>query len=162
MQLNAITPNFISFTSNQQVADKKEEKRREHVGDAAKATGAAGAGYAATRGASFKMFQSSQKLNRFVNGVAEGVQTINQPIKQSNSLWKAIKLNYKNLTRDIAQWAKNSKTLPNFIKPLFTGMLGKFIGGAAAVFVFISGVGEVIETFANKVGKTASKPQFMN
>lgn len=161
MQLNGITPNFVSF-GNQYAEYNKEDKRREHVGDAAKATGAAGAGYAATRGASFKMFQSSQKLNRFVNGVAEGANTINQPIKQSNSLWKALKLNYKNLTRDIAQWAENSKTLPRFIKPLFTGMLGKFIGGAAAVFVFISGVGEVVDTFANNVSKTASKPQYMN
>jgi len=157
MPLNTISPKFVTFTSNPTMTGAKDNRHRDNVEDAAKVTGAAGAGAAATQRAGFRMFKSSKNLNTFVNNVAEGANAINKPIQQSNSLWNAFKLNYKNFKADIATWAKNSKMVPKFIKPLFTGSLGKFIGGTAAVFVFITGVGEVIDTVANNVNAAAKK-----
>ncbi len=149
MQLNALTPKFVTFTGN--VNSDKDDKRRERVGEAAAVTGAAGAGVTATRGAAFKMFKSTEKLNRVVNNIAEGANLVNQPIKQSNSLWNALKINYRQLKVDIATWAKNSK-MPSFMKGLFTGKLGSIIGGGGALFVFVTGLFEVANTFMDKVG----------
>ncbi len=158
MQLNALTPKFVTFTGANTNSDK-DDKRRERVGEAAVVTGAAGAGVTATRGAAFKMFKSTEKLNRVVNNIAEGANLVNQPIKQSNSLWNALKLNYRQLKLDIAAWAKNSR-MPAFMKGLFTGKLGSIIGGGGALFVFITGLFEVADTFMNKVGvNLASKSQ---
>lgn len=148
MLLNSISPKFVTFTS----ANPNKDKNREKVGEAAAATGVAGAGYSATRSAAFKAFNSSKKL-------ADGAQALGQPIKQTNSIWNALRLNYRNLTNSIKTWAQESKMIPKFAKPLFTGVVGKFIGGVAAVFVFINGVSEVIDTVANSANKM-SQPKF--
>lgn len=159
MPLNAIGPKFVTFTSSANGTTKSSDdnnNRRENVGVAAAATGAAGAGYSATRGAAFKMFKSSEKLRGTINTIAEGANVVNQPIKQTNSLWNALKVNYKQLRLDIANWAKASK-MPKFMKSMFTGKLGAIIGGGASVFVFITGITEVVDTFANKVNPMMNK-----
>lgn len=154
MPLNVIGPKFVTFTGNSSPSD--DDKRRENVGAAAAATGAAGAGYSATRGAAFKMFKSSEKLRGTINTVAEGATLVSKPIKQSNSLWNALKVNYRQLRLDIANWAKASK-MPNFMKAMFTGKLGAIIGGGASIFVFLTGITEVVDTFANNVKPMMNK-----
>lgn len=148
MPLNAIGSKFVTFTGNSSPSD--DDKRRENVGAAAAATGAAGAGYTATRSAAFKMFKSSEKFRGTINTVAERTALASEPIKQSNSLWNALKINYRQLKLDIAKWAKASK-MPKFMKGMFTGKLGSIIGGGASIFVFITGIGEVFNTFLNKL-----------
>ena len=150
MQLNAIGPKFVTFTGDASNASARREDRKERVGEAAAATGAAGAGYSATRSGAFKMFKSSEKLRGTINSVAEGATLVSEPVKQSNSLWNALKLNYRQLRLDIANWAKASK-MPKFMKGMFTGKLGSIIGGGASIFVFITGIGGVFNTFLNKL-----------
>ena len=155
MLLKISSSNFTSFGNSAQTASQRE-RNKERVEDAAVVTGGVGAGVTATRSAAFKMFNSSAKLNKTINAVAEGAQAITQPVSKSKSLWNALKLNYRKLTGDIARWAKNSKAIPGFLKPLFTGKLASIFGGVAAVFVFITGLAEVIENFAKKITEVAN------
>jgi hypothetical protein len=147
----SITPNLVSFTANPINRDAKT--RREKVEDAATVTGGVGAGAAATRGSTaFKYFKSSEKLRSVVNGTSKAAQALSEPAQRTRSLWNALKVNYKSLKIDIANWAKASK-MPKFMKGMFTGKLGSFLGGGAALFVFISGVGEVIDTTMKNINK---------
>jgi len=147
MPLSVTGSNLVSFGNT---AASKDDRRRERVGEAAAVTGAAGAGYSATRGATFKMFNSSSKAARGINTLANSARAVNQPIRESNSLWNAFKVNYRQLSSDIAKWAQKSN-MPNFMKAMFTGKLGAFCGGVGALFVFVTGVSEVISTFSEKV-----------
>lgn len=155
MPLSAIGPKFVTFTGEAPQRDNAD--RKERVGEAAAVTGGVGAGYTATRGAAFKMFRSSERLRGTINTLAEGVNVVNKPLKQTNSLWNALKVNYRQMRLDIAQWAKASK-MPKFMKAVFTGKLGAVLGGGAAVFVFISGVSEVFNTFLNKLSTVTDNP----
>ena len=152
MSLSAIGPKFVTFTGN----DPIERTNREKVEDAATVTGGVTAGVVATRGNAFKMFKTSAKLRTVTDGAAEVAGAVAQPVKQSKSIWNAFKLNCESIKTQISNWAKNSK-MPNFMKVLFTGKLGSAIGKGAAVFVFISGVGEVIETFLKNANKVSNK-----
>ena len=149
MPLSPVSVNKIYFTG--------AESRNDNVVEAAAVTGGVGAGCAAARGGkAFSAFKSSAKLRSAVTGAAEATEAMVKPINQSKSLWNAFKINAKNLRTSIANWAKNSK-MPKFMKGLFTGKLGKAIGGLAAVFVFITGVGEVVRTFAYDLDKINKK-----
>lgn len=150
MPLSPVGLYNLSFTAN---VESQQKSRREKVEDAATVTGGVGAGAAATKGTNaFKYFKSSEKLRGVVNSAATTTEAIAKPAQQTKSLWNALKLNYKNLKIDIAEWAKASK-MPNFMKGMFTGKLGSMLGGVASVFVFISGVGEVFHTLLNNVNK---------
>ena len=140
MQLSAIGPKVVTFTSGN---SDRDDKRHERVGDAAAATGAAGAGYSATRGAAFKAFRSSEN-------VAKALNAMNQPVRETSSLWNALKVNAKRLKLDIASWAEKSR-MPKFMKGMFTGKLGGAIGGVASVFVFVAGLAEVYDAFLHKL-----------
>ena len=147
MQLSAIGPKVVNFTSNNA---ERDDKRHERVGDAAAATGAAGAGYSATRGAAFKAFRSSENVAKAVNNAANGLNAMNQPVRETSSLWNALKVNAKRLKLDIASWAEKSR-MPKFTKGMFTGKLGGAIGGVASVFVFVAGLAEVYDAFLHKL-----------
>ena len=95
------------------------------------------------------------KVCSMVRGTTEATKALIEPAKQSKSLWNALKLNYQNFKTGIATWAKASN-MPNFMKVMFTGKLGKAIGGVAAVFVFISGIGEITNTLTRTLGGIAS------
>ena len=155
MLLNVSPHNLTTFGKSSQ-ASSNREKNKQKVDEAAVVTGGVGAGVTATRSASFKMFNSSAKLNRTVNGIAEGARAVTEPVKQSKSLWNALKLNYRKLTADIAAWAKKSG-MPKFIKPIFTGRLASIFGGAAAVFVFITGSVQVVTTAVSKLTEVGNK-----
>ena len=156
MLLNLSSHNLTTFGNSPQQSYSSREKNKQKVDEAAVVTGGVGAGLTATRSAGFKMFNSATKLNRTVNGIAEGAQAMTEPVKQSKSLWNALKLNYRKLTSDIANWAKNSK-MPSFLKPIFTGKLASILGGAAAVFVFVTGAVQVFTTAVSKLSKVGNK-----
>lgn len=152
MSLSSVGPKFITFTGT----ETQERTRRDKIEDAAAVTGGVGAGAAATRGNAFKMFKTSEKLRTVVTGASEVTGAVAQPVKQSKSVWNAFKLNYTKFTSEIAEWAKNSK-MPNFMKVLFTGKLASAIGKGAAVFVFISGIGEIIDTCVKNAQNVSTK-----
>lgn len=154
MLLNVSPHNLTSFGNSSQSTSNRE-KNKQKVDEAAVVTGGVGAGVTATRSAAFKMFNSSTKLNKTVNGISEGAKAMTEPVAQSKSLWNAFKLNYRKLTSGIANWAKNSK-MPAFLKPIFTGKLASILGGAAAVFVFITGSVQVFTTAVSKLNKVGN------
>ena len=151
----SVAPKFVSFTSS---PDSHQKSNREKVENAAAVTGGVGAGAAATRGGAMKFFKSAENLNRVSNTAVKTSKALQTPVRQTNSLLNAFRVNYKNFTKQIGEWAEASK-MPKFMKGIFKGKLGGFIGGGAAVFVFITGIGEVISTASNnlyRLGATAS------
>ena len=160
MPLSPVLPCHINFTGY----DQQPKSGRDKVEDAAAVTGGVGAGVAATRGnGAFKYFKSSEKLRGVVNTATNTSKAIAEPAKQSKSLWNALKLNYVNLKKGIADWAKASK-MPKFMKAMFTGKLGKVISGGAAVFVFISVIGICVSLislqteFSERASKSSDSP----
>lgn len=126
--------------------------KREKVEDAATATGAAGAGASAT-----KFFRNSaQRVNRITSAVEQTSRAVEAPVRQSRSLINGFKINYRNFTKQIANWAEQSN-MPKIIKTLFTGQAGKVIGKGAAVFVFITGLGEVFHTLMKNVNAIGNR-----
>jgi len=153
--LLSVTPKIVTFTANDDT-----RSRREKVEDAAAVTGGVGAGAAATRGQAFKCFKTSEKLRTMVNGASEATAAVAQPVKQTQSLWNACRLNYQNFKTSIANWAEASR-MPKFMKAMFTGKLGSAIGKGAAVFVFVSGIGEVFDTCVKNADKLGVKMSTM-
>ncbi|MBR6098939.1 hypothetical protein IKP85_04260 [bacterium] len=157
----SIAPKIVTFTGTETTAQHKS--RRDQVENAAAATGGVGAGVAATRGGggALKFFRTSaETVNKASVTANRATHALETPVRQTNSLWNAFKLNGKSIGKQIAEWAEASK-MPKFMKVLFTGQFGKALGLGAAVFVFITGVGEVISTLMNnlyKVGATLSSP----
>lgn len=151
----SVSPKFVTFTGT---PNNPTKSNRERVEDAAAVTGGVGAGAAATRGGAMKFFKSAENLNRVSNTAVRTSKALQTPVKQTNSLLNAFRVNYRNFTKQVGEWAEASK-MPKFMKGIFKGKLGGFIGGGAAVFVFITGIGEVISTASNnlyKLGATAS------
>ena len=114
-----------------------------------------GAGAAAGGAKAFRAFPSGAQVSRGITMANQATEVMVKPINQSKSLWNALKVNTKKLTSSIANWAKNSK-MPKFMKAMFTGKFGKAIGGLAAVFVFITGVGEVVRTAVYDLDKIST------
>ena len=160
----SISPKMITFTGTDY---RPSNKRREQVENAATATGGVGAGVAATRGGggALKFFKTSaETVNRASATANQATNALKTPAKQTNSLFNAFKLNGKGFGKQISDWAEASN-MPKFMKRLFTGQFGKALGRGAAVFVFITGIGEVISTVMNniyKVGSTISSPSGIN
>ena len=152
----SVSPKIVTFTGEA----SNPKSRRDKVEDAATATGGVGAGVAATRGGALKFFKSAEKINQVTGTAAKATSVIEKPAKQTVSLLNAFKVNYRNFTKQVAEWAEASK-MPKFMKGIFTGKLGNILGKGAAVFVFISGIGEVIHTLLNNLttaGATFSTP----
>lgn len=153
MPLN-VSPKIVSFTGLNNNSQPKS--RRDQVEDAAAATGGVGASAAAARGANLKFFKQAEKFNRVTGAAANATRELEKPANQLTSLFRAFKVNYRNLTNQISEWARSSR-MPNFMKGLFTGQLGKTLGTGAAIFVFISGLGEVITTAINSAHKIGNQ-----
>jgi hypothetical protein len=153
MQLS-VNPKIVTFagTGNER---SQSRTRKEQVEDAATATGGVGAGVAATRGGAMKFFNTAKKLDTATALASSATKAAEVPIKQTNSLWNAFRLNCKGISTQIANWAEGTN-MPNFMKYLFKGGLGKIIGRGAAVFVFITGLGEVVRTVSNHLYKAGA------
>ncbi len=154
LSVDKTTTALIPYTGN---SNTQNRSNRDRVEDAATVTGATGAGVAATRGNALKFFKTSaENLNKVSGTAAQATKAVAEPVKQSRSLINAFRINYKNITEQIAKWAETSG-MPNFMKPLFKGALGAAIGKGAAIFVFISGIGEVFHTLLNNVNRAGMK-----
>lgn len=149
MPLSPVMMNKIAFTGN------PDDNRggNDGVKEAAFVTG--GVGMTAKGAKAFRAFPSGAQVSNGITTVTKATDAMVKPINQSKSLWNALKVNTKKLTSSIANWAKNSK-MPKFMKAMFTGKFGKAIGGLAAVFVFITGVGEVVRTAVYDLDKIST------
>lgn len=142
----SISPKLISFTAG----ENHQRTGRDNVEDAAKATGVAGA----TTGA-MKFFKSANKAS---STAVQTTRALQEPIKQTNSLFNTFRGTKTELFNQLSDWARGSN-MPRFMKSIFTSKFGAFLGGVAAVFVFITGIGEVINTASNnlyRLGATVS------
>lgn len=154
MLLN-VSPKIVTFTAAESAQSKT---RKEKVEDAAAVTGGVGAGAAATRGTNaLKFFKSAEKINDVTRSAANVATAIEKPAEQTKSLLNAFKVNYRNFTKQIAEWAEASR-MPKFMKGIFTGKLSGALGRGAAVFVFVTGVGEIIGTILSGINKVAAQP----
>ena len=145
MPLSPVMMNKIAFTGS-----PDDNRGGGTAANAAFVVGGAGAGAKA-----FRAFPSGAQVSRGITMANQATEAMVKPINQSKSLWNALKVNTKKLTSSIANWAKNSK-MPKFMKAMFTGKFGKAIGGLAAVFVFITGVGEVVRTAVYDLDKIST------
>lgn len=153
--LLSVSPKMVSFAGTSTPSAKT---RKEKVEDAAAVTGGVGAGAAATRGGSaLKFFKSAEKMNEVTKTAANAANALEKPATQTKSLLNAFRVNYRNFTKQIAEWAEAS-SMPKFMKGIFTGKLAGAVGRGAAVFVFITGVGEVIGTVLSGINKVATQP----
>ena len=151
MSLKIEKSNIVQYEGN-----PSSRSKREKVEDAATATGAAGAGAAATRSSALKFFKSAEKMNHATGVVAQTSRAIEAPVNQSRSLINGFKINYRNFTKQIAEWAERTN-MPKFMKAMFTGQAGKLIGQGAAVFVFITGLGEIFHTLTKNINNVGMK-----
>ena len=151
MSLSVEKSNIVQYTGNQ-----SSRSNREKVEDAATATGAAGAGAAATRSSALKFFKSAEKMNHATGVAAQTTRALEAPVSKSRSLINGFKINYRNLTEQIAAWAEKTN-MPKFMKIMFTGEVGKVIGKGAAVFVFITGLGEIFHMFMRNINNVGMK-----
>ena len=153
MAIRSIDNSVVPYTGN----DNQYRSNRDKVEDAAAVTGATGASAAASRSSALKFFKSSAtKVNTLSGTAAEITNAVEVPAKQSKSLFNALKINYKNITGQISRWAEASH-MPKFMKALFMGKLGNFIGGGAALFVFVTGIAEVFQTLMKNVNNVGLK-----
>ena len=161
MPLNVAERSMIKYDIGFGNSDNSSRTKREKVEDAATATGAAGAGVAATRGGgtALKFFKSAENMNYATGVAAHATKAVEEPVRKSRSLFNAFKINNKTIGEQISAWAERTN-MPNFMKAMFKGSVGKFLGRGAAVFVFITGIGEVFHTLMknlNNVGEKMSR-----
>lgn len=154
MSYGSLKLSNVSFSGNKYLTGDNSENRRDPVAGAAAATGGIGATCSATRGSSFKMFANSKKVTSAINNVVDGANVAAKPISQTSSVWNAMKLNYHKFTGEIGKWAESSN-MPKFVKSMFKGKLASVFGGAAAVFVFVSGIVDIWKTFGDKINPNA-------
>lgn len=139
--------NKISFTSNNEKRDENRVTATE-VGVGAGAT-VGGAKYGIN---AFKRFKLG-KVGDVVQLSGETTKAIREAAdvgKKTKSLWSKMFANAKNYKESIINWGKNLK-VAKWLKPVFESKaFAKFsgiAGGITAVFVFISGIGEMSKTF---------------
>ncbi len=147
----SLSVNKISFTGNN---DDDRRIRATEVGVGAGAT-VGGAKYGIN---AFKRFKLG-KMSDVVHLSGETTQAIKDAAKigkQTKSLWGRMFKNAKAYKESIINWGKNLK-VAKWMKPFFESKAFAKVSGAlgsiTAAFVFISGIGEMGQTF----GKLADK-----
>lgn len=145
MRTSAITyNNQISYRGRD-----NDDKKRVTTSDVSTATGTAAAA-TATRGGAWKTLKQfgfdTEKLKNVSAETKEAIQFAENTTKEAKGLWAGLAKNSKRFTNAIIEWGQTVKA-NRFIKPILeSGVYKKtagVIGGATAVFVFISGVGHM-------------------
>ncbi len=150
----SLSVNRISFTGNNNDDDKRV--RATEVGVGAGAT-VGGAKYGIN---AFKRFKLG-KVQDVVQLSGETTQAIRNAAKagkEAKTLWGKMFKNAKAYKESIINWGKNLKVAkwmkPIFESKAFTKVSGA-LGGVTAAFVFISGIGEMGQTFGKLANKEA-------
>lgn len=136
---------IITFTGN---SDRKVDATDVGVGT--------GAAIGAFRG--FKQFGKVGDIVQISNETTKQIKQASQATGQVKKLWGRMFENAKQYTDSIVNWCKKSNTIkklqPIFESKAFAKVSG-ILGGATALFVFISGIGEMGETFNKVANKEA-------
>lgn len=145
-----LTVNNISFKGSQE--DNGNYVRATEIGVGA---GAAVGGTKYTFGA-LKRFKSSKDIVTLSNETTQAIKAAANTGSKVKSLWGKMLVNAKTYKNGIINWCKSTNTA-KFLKPVFESKafakVSGAIGGATAVFVFISGIGEMVQNcnkLANK------------
>lgn len=149
----------VNSVSNINFSARNDDDRRvraTEVGVGAGATvGSAKYGFNA-----FKRFKLG-KTGDIVQISAETTKNIKQAAtagRQVKSLWGRMFANAKSFKNGIINWCKTTKAA-KFLKPVFESKafakVSGAIGGVTALFVFISGIGEMGNTFSKLANKDA-------
>lgn len=143
---------IITFTGN---SDRKVDATDVGVGAGA-ALGATKFGARHFKG--FKEFGKVGDIVQISNETTKQIKQASQATGQIKKLWGRMFENAKQYTDSIVNWCKKSNTIKK-LQPLFESKafakISGIIGGATAVFVFISGLGEMGETFTKVANKDA-------
>ena len=152
-----ITPinNTLYFKGNTSAETKDKEKKKVSGSDVAVATGATGAtGSAIASKGTFKSFsQTNKKINTTAHNVKKGVDLATSTVHQAHGVFGKFVNNCKHFKQEILNFGQNI-TNSKIIKPIMKSKAGQGIasvaGGATALFVSISGIGEMFSTFSKK------------
>jgi len=144
----AIPAISVSFTGNE------DQQRKVSATDVGVGTGAAFGGVKY-----FKRFKNFGKAGDIVQLSTETTKQIKQAANattQVKSLWGRMFENAKQYKQSIVNWAQKT-AVAKWAKPIveskaFAKVSG-IIGGATAAFVFISGIGEMGETYSRLANK---------
>ncbi len=143
----------VSYTGNGSGNDERRVRATE-VGVGAGAT-VGGAKYGIN---AFKRFKLN-KVGDVVQLSGKTTQAIRDAAnvgKKSKTLWNRMLMNAKTYKESIINWGKSLK-VAKWMKPIFESKafakVSAAIGGVTAVFVFISGIGEMGNTFSKLANK---------
>lgn len=140
-----LTPinNVIYFRAK--TTDDKDKKKVSKE-EAAVAAGATGGGIKA-------FSDASRKVNTTTKNVKNGIELASETANKAKGIFGKFVQNCKHYRNSIIEFGQNVKN-SNHLKPILTSSAYKgfagFLGGATAVGVAISGVGEMTNTFARK------------
>ena len=148
-----LSVNRISFTGNNNNDDDRRIRATE-VGVGAGAT-VGGAKYGVN---AFKQFNSAKKVVKMSGESVKAVRDAAKVGKQTKSLWRKMFKDADTFRDVIINWGKSAK-MPKWLKPVFQGKVfdkvSGVLGGVTAAFVFISGIGEMGQTFGKLADKQA-------
>lgn len=153
-----LTVNFTSSMNNTCCNNKDNDKK--HVtSEVATATGATAAGATAAKNGTFNMFRSAKNVKMMSKSTTDAVKLSAQSAKEAKGLLGAFTRTAKAIKASIVKWgetATNSKLLkPLLTNKLFRGLAG-CLGAGVAVFITISGIGDIFNTFTNEVTRYKS------
>ncbi len=142
----------IQFTGNK---DDDDRVRATEVGVATGATvGSAKYGFNAFK--RFKFGKATGDIVQLSGNTTKAIKQAANAGKQAKSLWGKMFANAKTYKNGIMNWAKSTK-LAKFMKPVFESKafakVSGAIGGIGAAFVFVSGIGEMGNTYSNLIDK---------
>lgn len=150
----SLSVNRVSFTGNNN--DDDRHVRATEVGVGAGAT-FGGAKYGIN---AFKRFKLG-KVKDVVELSGETTKAIKEAAgigKKTKSLWSNMFANAKSYKESIINWGKSLK-VAKWMKPIFESKafskVSSAVGGLTALFVFISGIGEMAQTYGKLANKQA-------
>ena len=156
-----ITPvnNTLYFRGKTTTSEPNEKEKKKVSGsDVAVVTGATGAtGSAIASKGTLKSFsQANKKINTAAHNVKKGVDLASSTAKQAHGVFGKFVNNCKHFREGIINFGQGL-TNSKIIKPIMKSKVGQgfatVAGGATAVFVTISGVGEMFTTFTKKANQ---------
>lgn len=128
----------INFKNND-----RDDKKHVTAGEVATATGATAAGASATKGGSWNVFK------RLSKNTGDTLKVTANAAKQTKKASSAFSRNVKYIKDSIIQWGEKFKN-SRLLKPFFTNRLFKAVAGGigtfTAVCIFISGIGDMVNT----------------
>lgn len=143
----------ISFCGN----DSDNKVTASEVGVGVGAT-VGGAKYGTGAFKRFKLTKGTKDLVTLSSETTEAIKTAANAGSKIKRMWAQVGVNTAKYKKTIVEWAKSTK-MAKFLKPVFESKafakVSGLVGGVGALFVFISGLGEI----GNTVNKVTNRRQ---